>query len=63
MAEHRLGVTRCSSSIVTSKRSILWQDARIEIVPFGRGCGWSGNHHFHLQEGTFRGYATAIGFY
>ena len=55
--------TRCSSSNVTSRRSRLWQDTRIEIVPFGRGCGRCGNHHFPLQEGTFRGYATAISLY
>ena len=33
---------------------------RIEIVPSGRECGRCGNHHFPLQEGTFRGCATAI---
>jgi len=29
--------TRCSSSKVTSRRSRLWQDTRIEKVPSGRG--------------------------
>ena len=54
---------RRSSSKVTSRRSRLWQDTRIEIVPSRRGCGRCGNHHLPLQEGTIRGCASALRLY